>query len=56
MEDAKRLRARADQAKRLGASIGNVADQESIAKIAEEWDLEATAAEEIAARQASEGS
>jgi hypothetical protein len=51
MEDATRLRAKADQARRLGAGIGNPADRENLIAMAEAWEAEAAAVEAAEALQ-----
>lgn len=50
MEDAKRLREKAAQARRLGADVTNAAYRAQILKLADEWEREAVAFEATQAR------
>jgi hypothetical protein len=51
MEDATRLRAKAEQARRLGAGMGNAADQANLIAMALAWEAEANAVEAAEAVQ-----
>jgi len=50
VEDAKRLREKAAQARRLGADVTNAAYRAQILKLADEWEREAVAFEATQAR------
>jgi hypothetical protein len=55
VEDAKRLRERAEQARRLSIDVSNAAYRAQILKLAEEWEREAVAFEAAQARYRDSG-